>query len=103
VGPALAASCGRPSPPPATAIFGCRNDGGPFTITVPAGTYTLNTAFAAGDDAADWAEREYQRHHHWRGRCAAIIQTDGDLLNGTKRVFDLDPNVLGNVAITISV
>src|SRR5262245_48113024 len=87
------------------AIAAANAAGGAQTVAVPAGTYTLDTALATGDDALQIGPSgNISVTINGAGAASTIIRTDAATCgaSGTKRVFDLDPNVMGNVAVSIS-
>src|SRR5262245_33802476 len=72
--------------------------GGPFTITVPAGTYSLT----GGELAVGTTAGTSIAINGAGAATTTIRQAAAPCTAGTARVFDLDPNVVGNVAVSIS-
>src|SRR5262245_39050069 len=72
--------------------------GGPFTINVPAGTYNLSLGELQVGTTSGASISIVGA-----GSVSTIIrQSAATCTSGTARVFNLDPNVVGNVAIGIS-
>src|SRR5436190_3448989 len=72
--------------------------GGPFTINVPAGTLTL----IVGELPVGTASGANITINGAGSASTIIRQSAGGCSAGSARVFDLDPNVVGNVAVSIS-
>src|SRR5262249_57075552 len=72
--------------------------GGPFTITVPAGTYSLT----AGELQVGTTAGTTIAISGAGAATTTIRQAAATCTAGTARAFDLDPNVVGNVAVSIS-
>ena len=73
------------------------NSGSPNTITVPAGTYNLNPSGVVGTGELQVGSAINQRTDIVGSGSPTIHQSNSSL-----RVFDLDPNVVGNIAVNIS-
>jgi CSLREA domain-containing protein len=72
--------------------------GGPFTINVPAGTYSLT----AGELPVGTGSGANISISGAGAGSTIIRQSAATCASGTARVFDLDPNTVGNVAVIIS-
>ena len=72
--------------------------GGPFTINVPAGTHSLS----AGELQVGTSSGANITISGAGSATTIIRQSAATCSSGTARVFDLDPNVVGNVAVSIS-
>ena len=80
-------------------VGGCTGAaGGPFTITVPAGTYSLTLGeLPVGTTAGTSITIS------GAGAATTVIrQSAATCAAGTDRVFDLDPNVVGGITVSIS-
>jgi hypothetical protein len=73
------------------------NSGSPNTIAVPAGTYNLNPSGVVGTGELQVGSAINQRTDIVGSGSPTIHQS-----NSSFRVFDLDPNVVGNIAVNIS-
>jgi len=83
-----------------TNFGGCTGagSGGPFTINVPAGTHSLS----AGELQVGTSSGANITISGAGSATTIIRQSAATCSSGTARVFDLDPNVVGNVAVSIS-
>src|SRR5437868_5847568 len=72
--------------------------GGPFTISVPAGTYSLS----AGELQVGTTSGANITISGAGSASTIIRQSAASCASGTARVFELDPSIVGNVAVSIS-
>jgi CSLREA domain-containing protein len=79
---------------------GCSGSGGgsPFTVEVPAGTYSLSL----GELRVGAASGTTTSIVGAGAGVTTVRQSGASCTSGTARVFSVDPNVVGNVAVSIS-
>jgi len=81
-----------------TAVDGCPAGSGADTIVLPAGTYVLTIA-GTDEDAASTGDLDITQSLTIDGADESTTIVDG---NATDRVFELDPDGMGSVAVSFS-